>query len=125
MSLVDSFPTDKLGFDGLLGQGTGFKYYSYDIKKDNDSQKGTLFGFFIESLYSFSSLGSGNVSLSMSKAIKEDDENPSSGVIKPDTRKSSLSIRWIFFSCNCYMFYLCASKEKKKENVKSLTKWNE
>ena len=43
-------------------------------------------------------LGSGNVSLNIYKIINEDDENPNSEVIKPDTiKKSSLSIGWILF----------------------------
>ena len=97
-SLVDSFPTNKEGFDGVLGQGEGFNNFSYDIKKENDSQKGILIGFFIENSNTYMPLGSGNVSLNIYKIINDDDENPNSEVIKPDTiKKSSLSIGWILF----------------------------
>jgi len=114
-SLVDSFPTDKVGFDGLLGYEQGFTKFSNYIKKENDSQKGILIGFFIESARTYLPLGSGNVSLNMYKDIIEDDEKP---VIRPET-KSSLSIGWIIFivisSVIIVTLVICAIMEKLKK----------
>ena len=54
--------------------------------------------FLYENSNTYMPLGSGNVSLNIYKIINDDDENPNSEVIKPDTiKKSSLSIGWILF----------------------------
>ena len=47
VSLVNSFPTDKSGFDSILEKGGKGKNFTYEIKKENKSQKGILFGFYV------------------------------------------------------------------------------
>ena len=66
-SLFDSFPNDKKGFDSYLGAGyiygSGSMHFSYDTKKINQSQKGILIGFFVESRNGI--MDEANISLSV------------------------------------------------------------
>ena len=96
-SLVDSFPNKKEGFDTLLWTGTYQRSFSFDIKKENDSQKGILIGFFVENLYENLPLSSSNVSLSIFKASNEDSESSVDNIPVDTKSKSSLSLGWILF----------------------------
>ena len=74
-SLYNSFPTDKNGFDIKLGTVEHWGSFSYKIKKQDDTQKGILFGFFIEAEDSTLPLHSSDIRLRAYKAEKNIDEN--------------------------------------------------
>ena len=73
-SLYNSFPTDKNGFDIKLGTVEHWGSFSYKIKKQDDTQKGILFGFFIEAEDSILPIYSSDIRLRAYKAEKNIDE---------------------------------------------------
>ena len=133
-SLVESFPSKKEDFDYELGhsESSGFKY---EVKKIHETQKGVLFGYFIESSYDYTDLMPNNINIKCEKVKEEDDDTddqPKSD--KPYDNKddsynsNSFTALWIVFLVLAFVIFFiiifCCTSHNDNNNKKQVQKNN-
>ena len=130
-SLVDSFPTDKTGFDYKLELEEKYSVFEYKFKKLNESQIALLFGVFVGEEYSLKR--EPKIYLRVYKPEpKSDEEDSDSGDVTDSTDNKnglSLSIGWIIFivvisviivgSVIAILIYLYHAKKRNNYQLKN------
>ena len=99
-SLVDSFPIDKDDYDSKIEAKEDYDHFGYELKKVNESQKGVLFGIFVDGEHSFSRRDPKIYFSIYKEQPKSDEEDPTSEDDTDNTdnkKESSLSTGWIIF----------------------------
>ena len=115
-SLLESFPSKKDDFDYNLGNSKS-NSFNYEIKKIHDSQKGVLFGYFIESTNEYLDIEPTNINIKCEKVKKKEDDSDQKKTDKPydnndndSSYNSSSSTIWIIilvFAFCIFIVILC------------------
>ena len=115
-SLKESFPSKKDDFDYNLGNSKS-NSFNYEIKKIHDSQKGVLFGYFIESTNEYLDIEPTNINIKCEKVKKKEDDSDKKETDKPydnndndSSYNSSSSTIWIIilvFAFCIFIVILC------------------
>ena len=87
-SLIESFPEDKNGFDIEIGNKE-YTSFNYEIKKAQTSQKGVLFGFFIEPNSDILDIRPDYINIRCEKKENEEKKKPDKPIDKIDEDNSS------------------------------------
>jgi len=125
-SLVSSFPSDKKDFDYQVGNLDSSLSFKIEIKRIYNSQKGVLFGFFIESNENFYINSVNNyINIKCEKAKKDHDDTDKEERIESDDNdkeNSSYDILWIIIGILAFFIFIiilccCIIFNNNKNNI--------